>query len=138
MGYLHNKRIAALQFRAGILSLCISQKTKKQPSFWTAAFYWLRRQGIHFRAASNPAMIKEKTPIRVSFWLRRQDLNLRPSGYELRFLCDEGVFWLVSGASGWRKPRSLALFAPLVPWSLISVWVRIWVRICGTRRSNFL
>lgn len=27
------------------------------------------------------------------------------------------------------KPRSLALFVPLVPWTLIPVWVRVWVRI---------
>ena len=27
------------------------------------------------------------------------------------------------------KPRSEALFVPLVPWTLIPIWVRVWVRI---------
>ena len=30
---------------------------------------------------------------------------------------------------GLGKPRSEALFVPLVPWTLIPVWVRVWVRI---------
>ena len=30
---------------------------------------------------------------------------------------------------GLGKPRSLALSVPLVPWILIPVWVRVWVRI---------
>jgi len=30
---------------------------------------------------------------------------------------------------GLRKPRSEALSVPLVPWTLIPVWVRVWVKI---------
>ena len=55
-------------------------------------------------------------------------MNQRPSGYELRFVCGGETFRLISGPSGSGKPRSEALFVPLVPWILIPVWVRVWVR----------
>ena len=56
-------------------------------------------------------------------------MNQRPSGYELRFVCGGETFRPVSAPSGSGKPRSEALSVPLVPWTLIPVWVRVWVRI---------
>ena len=38
---------------------------------------------------------------------------------------------------GLGKPRSEALFVPLVPWTLIPVWVRVWVRIRETPKVRF-
>ena len=56
-------------------------------------------------------------------------MNQRPSGYELRFVCGGETFPLISAPSSSGKPRSEALSVPLVPWTLIPVWVRVWVRI---------
>ena len=56
-------------------------------------------------------------------------MNQRPSGYELRFVCGGETFRLVSGPAGSGKPHSEALSVPLVPWILIPIWVRVWVKI---------